>query len=104
MECNQKPSLVLVSLVVKHGERDNEENQKRVHNVNNKPQSLHRQRQITSPIVNRVATRLPIGHVGRQHENRDGGDREAENDDDFGEVGLVLVIGVLVIDEEVEVD
>ena len=45
---------------------------------------------------------VPIRHVRRQHENRDHGDGEAEDDDEFGEVGLVRVVWMLVIDEEVD--
>jgi len=51
-----------------------------------------------------VPTGLAVGNVGGKHENGDGGDGEAQNDDEFGEVGLVNVIRVLVIDEEVHVN
>jgi len=51
-----------------------------------------------------VPTGLAVGNVGGKHEDGDGGDGEPQNDDEFGEVGLVKVIGVLVIDEEIYVD
>lgn len=51
-----------------------------------------------------MATCLAVGDVGGEHEDGDDGDREAQNDDEFGEVGLVDVVGVLVVDEEVNVE
>lgn len=51
-----------------------------------------------------MAAGLPIGDVGREHKNGDGGDREAQNDNEFGEISLICVIWVLVIDEEIEID
>lgn len=67
--------LVLIALVVEHRERDTEENKNRVNNVNHKPQGLHRERQIASPIVKRVLARLAIGNVRRKHQDRNRGNR-----------------------------
>lgn len=51
-----------------------------------------------------MATGLTVRHVGRQHQYGNRGDGEPQNDDEFGEVGLVLVVGVLVIDEQVDIE
>jgi len=51
-----------------------------------------------------VAAGLAVRHVGGEHEDGDGGDGETQNDDEFREVGLVGVIGMLVVDQEVHVD
>ncbi|KAH6797781.1 hypothetical protein C2S52_022335 [Perilla frutescens var. hirtella] len=55
-------------------------------------------------VVNGVAAGLPVGDVGREHENGDGDDGEPQNDDAFGEISLISVIWVLVIDEEVYIE
>jgi len=47
---------------------------------------------------------MAVSHVGGEHEDGDGGDREAQNDDEFGEVGLVGIVGMLIVDQEVHVD
>lgn len=65
---------------------------------------LHRQREVACAVVNGVAAGLPVGDVGREHEYGDGGDGEPQNDDEFGEISLVFVIWMLVIDEEVEIE
>lgn len=70
---NNKNLLVLIALIVEHRERDTEENKKRIENINHKPQSLHRESQIASPIVKRVFTRLAIGNIRRKHQYRNCG-------------------------------
>lgn len=103
---NQSPrnTLILVSFVVEHGEGDYEENQHGINDINSEPEILHRQGEFTRAIVYRVPTRLPVGDISRQHENGNGGDGEPENDDEFGEIRLVSVVRVLVIDEEVDIE
>lgn len=96
--------LVLVALVIEHSKRNDEEDKYGINDVNSEPQILHRERKVAGAVINRVAARLPVGHVGREHENGDGGNREPQNDDEFGEIGLVDVIRVLVIDEEVDIE
>lgn len=49
-----------------------------------------------------MTTSVTIRHVGRQHENRYHGDGEAEDDDELGEIRLVRIVRVLVVDEEVD--
>ena len=51
-----------------------------------------------------MAAGLAVGNVGGEHEDGDGSDGEAEDDDEFGEVSLVDVVGVLEVDEEVDVE
>lgn len=97
-------ALVLVPLVVEHGEGDDEEDEHRVHDVDGEPQILHREGEVAGAVVDRVAAGLPVGDVGGEHEDRDGGHGEAEDDDDLGEVGLVGVVRVLVVDEEVDIE
>lgn len=47
---------------------------------------------------------LAVGDVCGEHEDGDGGDREAQDDDELGKVRLVCVVGVLVVDEEVDIE
>ena len=105
-QCTPNPlanTLVLVAFIVEHCERNNEEDKHGVDDVNDEPQGLHREREVARTIVDRVATRLPVRDICREHENGDCGDRETENDDEFGEVCLVLVIRMLVVHEKVHV-
>jgi len=99
-----KKVLVKVALVVEHGEWDDEEDEDGVEDVNGEPELLHGKSEVASPVVDRVAAGLAVRHVRREHEDGDGGDGEAQNDDEFREVGLVGVIRMLVVDQEVHVD
>lgn len=47
---------------------------------------------------------LPICHVSGEHEDGDGGDGEANDDDELGKIRLIDVVGVLVVDKEVDVE
>ena len=93
----------MVAFVVEHGEGDNEEHKHGVENVNGEPQVLHRERELTRAVVDSVPARLPVRHVSGEHEDGDCGNGEPQNDDEFGEVGLVLVVGVLVVHKKVHV-
>lgn len=96
--------LVQVAFVVEHCEGDDEEDEDGVDDVNGEPQVLHREREVASAVVYRVTARLPVRHVSGEHEDGDGSHREPQNDDEFGEVGLVRVVGVLVVHQKVHID
>ena len=100
---NKNLVLVLVALVEEHGEGDDEEDEDGVEDVDCEPEVLHGESEATRAVVDRVAARLAIRHVRGEHEDGDSGDGEAQNDDEFGEVGLVGVVRVLVVHEEVHV-
>lgn len=96
--------LILVALVVEHGKGDDKEDKNSISNIDSKPEGLHRKRKRASTVVDSVAAGLTVGDVGGEHEDGDSSDGEAKDDDDLGEVRLVNIIRVLVVDEEVEVD
>lgn len=96
--------LVLVSFVVEHGEGNNKEYEYSINNVNGEPKIPHRQGQVTCAIIYRMPTGLPVGNVGGKHENWNGGDGEAKNDNEFGKISLVCIVGMLVIHEKVDVE
>lgn len=94
----------MVSFIVEHGEGDDEEDKNSIKDVNGEPEVFHGEREVTSAVINRVATGLPVGHVSGEHENGNSGDGESKNDDEFGEVGLVNVIRVLIVHKKVHVE
>lgn len=96
--------LVLVAFVVKHCEGNDEEHKNSINDVDSKPQILHRQCEITSTIINSVLTSLPVGNISGEHKYGDSSDGESQNDDKFGEIRQVFVIGMLVIDKEVQIE
>lgn len=100
----KKHKLVLVAFVVEHREGNDEEDENGVEDVNREPQILHRESEIARAVVNGMTAGLPVGDVGRQHEDGDGGDGEAQNDDEFGEIRLVGIVRMLVIHQKVDVE
>lgn len=49
-----------------------------------------------------MSARLSIGHISREHEDGDRRHGETENHHQFGEVRLISIVGVLIVDQEVE--
>lgn len=96
-------ALVLVALVIEHGEGDDEEGKDGIGDINNEPKGLHRKGKAAGAIVDGIAASLTIGDIGREHENGDSGDGEAKNDDELRKVSLVGIVRVLVVDEDVEI-
>lgn len=94
--------LVLVALVVEHGKGDDEEDENGIGDVDGEPECLHREGEITGTIVNGMPARLPVGDVGRQHQDGDGGDREAKNHHQFRKVSLVHIVRMLVVHQQVD--
>ena len=97
-------ALVLVALVVEHGEGYDEEDEDGVDDVDDEPERLHGEREVAGAVVDGLPAGLAVGDVGGEHEDGEDGDGEAEHDDELGEVGLVGVVGVLVVDEQVDAD
>lgn len=96
--------LVLVTLIEEHCEWDDEEDENSIDDIYSEPQILHRQGKVAGTIVDGVPAGLPVGDVGRQHEDGDSGHGEAEDDHELGEVGLIRIVGMLVVDEEVDIE
>lgn len=69
----------MVSLVVEHGEGDDEEDEDGIGDVDDEPEGLHREGEVTGAIVNGMPARMPVGDVCRKHQYRDGGNGEAED-------------------------
>ena len=64
----------------------------------------HGQDKGAGPVVDGVLAGLAVGDVGGEHEDGEDGDGDAEHDDELEEVGLVGIIRVLVVDEQVDAD
>lgn len=71
---NKNNVLVLIPFVVEHSEGNDEEDEYGVGDVDGEPEVLHREREFTRAVVDRVAARLAVRHVGGEHQNRNGGD------------------------------
>jgi len=67
---NKNYLLVLVSFIIEHCKRNNEEHKNSIDNINRKPQILHREREITRAIINSMPASLPIRHIRRKHQYR----------------------------------
>jgi len=72
--------LVLVALVVEHGEGYDEEDEDGVDDVGDEPERLHGEREVASPVVDGLAAGLAVGDDGGEHEDGEDGDGEAEHD------------------------